>query len=916
MITSMNRWPTPVIGFLAASAGLLLVATTGIGWPPGPNRVAEYDQPVFAPNRPGPQTTQAGPKNTLPADFKRNGLILVSPQRLEQLRKLAAAASPRWLAFRARLDRELNEPILTGYQGSGLQAISDYALAYQVLKNTDPKAAARYADKAIAGLKSGFRDYQANNTNTRQFLARGDGVQTRFELPETPSAPSSFKAYLGSIVTQPIKRGKGDNDETKLYYGRFLEVSRTADGPAEFVESRDWRYNANLPNNKTNVIDWSLPGASRPALGETYYVTWTSRLYLKPALGASLAGGTVTFQSAPARNQAIFVQYVHGTHAQDSGALAYQQTSAGDGGFNSILIDSGYTSRFLGKHLGTALDWLWDYPGLSSSLKNEAVALLLRWSDYLRDHGYHVRAPASNYGTGIYISRVITALALAGRHAEGPRLVKEIVDYRVKYVLPLLQEPTTSLKGGFWAEGWNYGQLATQNMLLAGLALENSGAVPRATVERDWASEVIRHLVSAQAHPGTIYDGGDWYKYPAPYPGRPLFYVLAHTASDAKARGYANYVLHHHAEPDTLDYLDFLYHDPSAKASFWSDLPLQHFASGTGLLTARSDWGPNPTWLAVQIGNPLAANHQTFSPGMMEIRRGPDELLINGNAPGGFQTISAKTKYTNTVVIDDNGERAQVYRFNMGVWYGTPGVIVNAYEAAKDYVYLSGDYRAAYSSNNKPGAGGSATELTRQVVYLRPNKVVVYDRVATIKDTYAKQLRWHFLPVPAVSGNGFQVTVGKSKLFGQSFSSEPLKTRLVSEKVAGKVIQEVITENAHPVKSIRYMTAFQIAPTSSKEMIATRHVADTSGRLEGLQIGNHLVLFGTAGQLDPAVALKYQVTATGKTQHLVTDLRPGQPFLIKVDGTQVARLTASAQGTLSFATASAGPHAIEILADR
>ena len=35
--------------------------------------------------------------------------------------------------------------------------------------------------------------------------------------------------------------------------------------------------------------------------------------------------------------------------------------------------------------------------------------------------------------------------------------------------MPALQDPTDSLKGGYWAEGWNYGQMAAEN-LLAGIS--------------------------------------------------------------------------------------------------------------------------------------------------------------------------------------------------------------------------------------------------------------------------------------------------------------------------------------------------------------------------------------------------------------------------------------------------------------
>src|SRR5204863_6124828 len=98
--------------------------------------------------------------------------------------------------------------------------------------------------------------------------------------------------------------------------------------------------------------------------------------------------------------------------------------------------------------------------------------------------------------------------------------------YRTDHLVPLLAAPEGNLRGGFWPEGWNYGDLAAQNVLLAGLAHEQAGLGP-ATAERQWATEVIHHLLAAQPTPGTVYNGGDWFAYPAPFPGKELFYLLA-----------------------------------------------------------------------------------------------------------------------------------------------------------------------------------------------------------------------------------------------------------------------------------------------------------------------------------------------------------------------------------------------------
>src|SRR5262249_36148363 len=158
----------------------------------------------------------------------------------------------------------------------------------------------------------------------------------------------------------------------------------------------------------------------------------------------------------------------------------------------------------------------------------------------------------------------------------------------------------------------------------------------------------------------------------------------------------------------------------------------------------------------------------------LEIQRGNDPLLINPNALLGPLDPSRTSSFSNVVVVDShgdtdaNGDLVQTYPFNMGGWDGTPGVTVNAVESADDHVSLSGDYHAAYSPSTHEGSGGPTSELTRQVVYLRPDYVVVHDRVTTRKADYVKQLRWHFLNAPTVHGNAFVETSGNSKLFGQT----------------------------------------------------------------------------------------------------------------------------------------------------
>lgn len=870
--------------------------------------------------------------------------ILLTPEILATLKQQAAANTPQWQAFKSNLDNQLNEVFGPGsYQGDYLTLIADYALGYQVLKDNAATVAQadNYADKAIGLLKSGMNDYQrGTGTQAFQFLARGDASTTTYTLPGAGINPGTVQVRVDPVTTVPVTHGAANGRDDLDYSETFLKVSNTPDGPANYAQNTNWSHNPTFANNQ---IDWSPPGAE-PATGSVYYVTVASS---SDDNGISvprdtpdepggnfftLTGNTLKFAKPLGAGQAVYVEYIYGVHKADGSSLAFQQTSAGDGGFNSIFVDTGYTSRYLGKYTSIGLDWLYNYPGLTPALKQQATSLLVRWSDYTRDNGYYNNSPASNYGAGEYDSRVLTALALAdGRDpTNGPRLIQEVLNYRDSFVKPLLTAPSTSEKGGFWAEGWNYGPLAIENILLAeqaleaaGLARESAGLAPGAE-EHQWASEIIQSLISEQPTKATIYDGGDGYSFPRPFPDRDLVVELATNTTDPTLRSYANFMIQNYGDSGGENtpslWIDLLYRKPAAAASFWPSFPLQYKAEGQGLVTARADWNYNSTFLSFQLGNLLQADHQTFSPGMLQIFRGGDDLLVNANAESGIQPYGSQ--YSNTMVIDSNGDTdtdgnpVQTYPFNMGDWYGTPGVALTSYDASPAFLYTGGDYRAAYSTPGDPGAGGPATKLTRQVVYLRPDLIIVHDRVGTLKASYLKQLRWNFQNQPTVSGNSFVEQVGSSKLFGQTFSDAPLTTTVTSFNTnrdgQGNIIDpvgydplpfyEVNTNNSTPALGVNYTTAFQTGSSTAQSMVGTVSVKSADGLMEGVVMGSALVLFGKNGVL-PTTVSTITVNLAGGTPstELFVDLQPGKAYQIQVNGL-TSTLTADPQGTISVNT--------------
>jgi hypothetical protein len=860
-------------------------------------------------------TVTVPPASPPPPAVASSPRLLLTSSELADLRQQVANNTPTWQAFKARLDRYLTAMVGTGaYQGSQLAWIADYALGYQALKDSDPARASAYADKAIAVMKSGLRDFQLAGQETRQFLARGDGTTTSFVLPNADLIPSTVRVFIGPVWTQAVVRNTTYRSDPANYYSRFLKVSNTSDGTADYAEGVDWAHNSDLRNDQ---VDWALPGAE-PANGSTYYVTMST------GFGATnwpytLNGTTVTIKDgagnplAIGSDKAVWVEYIYGTPSADGSTLAYQQTGAGDGGFNSILKDNTYPARYLGKFVSIAYDWLYDYAGLTPALKAEASSMLVKWADYEAKSGYLYQYPTSNYGTGGYVSNMFTALALSGgRDPNGDRLLTQMQAYRQNNVLPALQNPDASLRGGFWSEGWSYGDGAAQNILQAGLAFEAAG-LGVASAERAWSAEVTRGLLSAQSTRSSIYNGGDWFAYPAPLPGNDLFTLLAEATTDATIRSYDNYVLQNRPQADTNNYIQMLYRDPTAPAAFWADLPLQHRAEGTGLVTARADWSYNSTWMSVQFSNLLAADHQSYSPGQLQIQRGADDLLVNTNAIANVQIPNLKSSLSNLIAIDDNGDRVQSYRWNMAFAYGTPGIVTTAYEATADHVYVAGDYRAAYSPQSAPGTGGPASELTRQVVYLRPDFIIVHDRATTIKNEYPKQLQWHFLNAPTVTGNSWVAAAGSSKLFGATFSSQPITTTTQPVTVHNKTVHRVATNNAAPSASVRYTTALQTATSGVTSMVSTQQVVSTDGRVEGVQMGDEVVLFGRDGLVNPAGgAITYTATGSATLNHFLTDLQPGRAYQLEVNGAPAGSVTATDQGTLSFRTTATGTVTVKL----
>ena len=95
---------------------------------------------------------------------------------------------------------------------------------------------------------------------------------------------------------------------------------------------------------------------------------------------------------------------------------------------------------------------------------------------------------------------------------------------------------------------------------------------------------------------------------------------------------------------------------------------------------------------------------------------------------------------------------------------------IATFEHTDCHDYVACSVTQAYDSPGFVTNGNSAkvTEVTRQFVFIRPELLVVFDRVEATDPSYDKRFLLHAYAAPTVSGTTFSVTNGSGRLNGQT----------------------------------------------------------------------------------------------------------------------------------------------------
>lgn len=646
----------------------------------------------------------------------------------------------------------------------------------------------------------------------------------------------------------------------------------------------------------------------------------------------------------------------------------YQPGSSSNQGWDPNH-DSGYPMRNYGVGFGLGYDWVYDL--LTPAQRTQIYTTANAWIQSFETQTFEYDHPQSNYFAGYFHAKAVIAL---GTYGDNPQAPTEWQDWYTNQFGQRVQPYyARHLVGGGWPEGFaNYAPLGILNMTLparevmtaTGTDIIHPAAAPY-SYPLDNANYLMHFTWPSRAYfddrdmnhsennpsptlppPGTTQVGlaqlvlgelGYWQS-----PQVAVFHQYVNEIN-AATRGYNA----------AVPWVAFLETNSGAPTASLSTLPLSYFAQGMNAVAARSDWGTGATWMSFRAGpyvNSPAQGEEYFDQGGLALVRGGSPLLVN---PTGW------------IVHEPNGgaDEDRVYNDNQGKSDGTPymgnrqiynlyfarkldasGNIVgdygqrafsiesypntrtqvSAYEDAGSYVYvLATHLEDMFSVSVSPKAVAS---WSRSVLYLRPNRFVVFDRTQKGDVGYDQYEAWHFPSNPAtgtaasgqrridVTYNGTYMGAMTTVLPANATlttipmypTSNPVKVWQVQVRPADTGVRQ------------NWLTVFDLS-ASAAAVAKEAPITVTQGAMVGVQLsasdGNAVVLESTNDPSSPVAGTISYVVPASQAHHVLVGLPAGAGYDINasVNGNNLAvtvspggSFVSSVSGVLDFSLSAGG----------
>jgi len=457
-------------------------------------------------------------------------------------------------------------------------------------------------------------------------------------------------------------------------------------------------------------------------------------------------------------------------------------------------------------------------------------------------------------------------------------------------VLPYLDE---GVPGGDWEEGSNYAEGSKMHLTLALSVVAAAGGSNHFQQHPFFAN--LARFATYALQPGNtyLYPGGDLARDSAmplsPYE-RAFIQPTTFWLQDGEGRRLGQWFLTR-TLPSYLDgdrsfnhrtalYLEVLF-ALDLPTTNPATLPTGYRTPVTGWINARSGWDEDATSLSISGSPRIAESHQHMDTGSFVIWK------------GGWQSVDASTFSHSGLLMTSPAHN--LLRVPHAVWITDEHLAIPGLQHYADngtFMYAQVDatrlYRQVFSSSD---IRDLLNEHTREFVYLRPNTLVVFDRVDAKADGEGYAWCLHFPGAPTQSGGRWsaQYQSGASSLVpllggtATAISDGDLEAGTASFRV----------EEAATGAVSRFLNVIEVAtgtaPTTSAQLLGS------AGTARGALVDGYAVLFSDGAKGAPAaLPFSYTVPGSATRTHILCNLG------------QSVNLSTSPSGGNTLITVSAG----------
>ena len=609
--------------------------------------------------------------------------------------------------------------------------------------------------------------------------------------------------------------------------------------------------------------------------------------------------------------------------------------------------DNGYVMRFYGVGMGILYDWAYDAltPSQRTQIYTTANSWLNTWETNSCSSFEYVH-PQSNYFAGYFHAKTAIALATAGDNPSAPALWTDwnSAQYNTAPTNPphLGVQPyyASHLVGGGWPEGFgNYGPLATLNMSLPAREVQTATgtdlvhAVKPYTYPID-AADYLMHFTWPSMNyiddRDTNHANGDPTQPPPGTASTQMFMqVLGNlrywNAPHANVfQQYTNQVIAS-ATGDADAWAVFLFFDPNGTTAPVDTLPRAYLATGMNAVAARSDWSSGASWMSFRAGpyiNNPNQGEEGYDQGSLAIVRGSTPLLVNGSGwivhePNGNNDENSLyndlygnfdgSVYSGNRTIYNIFYARQMNGAAVATQYGQVSnttednnvqTKVAAFEDGDSYVYtlathLQDMYRLDGSGNPL------VADWSREILYLRPNRFVVYDRTQSGPAVNDQYLAFGFPanPAPATAPSEetrYDITYNSTYVgamttvlpAGAGTSVIPMYPANDSTPASNPVkVWQVQVRPPNTAATQKWLNVFDTSTVATSVAHASA-IGVTSGTAIGSWLagsgGNQAVLFNSGAASTTISGTIAYTTPKAAATHFITELQANSGYSIAV----------------------------------